>query len=57
MVQKDGLLWMAGLYLNGKDAKTPLAAAEIQQWLANAAKSALELATAAARRRTVSRLP
>ncbi len=26
MVQKDGLLWMAGLYLNGKDAKTPLAA-------------------------------
>ena len=25
-VQKDGLLWMAGLYLNGKDAKTPLAA-------------------------------
>ncbi len=26
MVQKDGLLWMAKLYLNGKDAKTPLAA-------------------------------
>ena len=26
MVQKDGLLWMAGLYLNGKDARTPLAA-------------------------------
>lgn len=26
MVQKDGLLWMAGLYLNGKDPKTPLAA-------------------------------
>jgi epsilon-lactone hydrolase len=26
MVQKDGLLWMAGLYLNGKEAKTPLAA-------------------------------
>jgi epsilon-lactone hydrolase len=26
MVQKDGLLWMAGLYLNGKDVKTPLAA-------------------------------
>jgi monoterpene epsilon-lactone hydrolase len=26
MVQKDGLLWMAGLYLNGRDAKTPLAA-------------------------------
>jgi monoterpene epsilon-lactone hydrolase len=26
MVQKDGLLWMAGMYLNGKDAKTPLAA-------------------------------
>jgi monoterpene epsilon-lactone hydrolase len=26
MVQKDGLLWMAGLYLHGKDAKTPLAA-------------------------------
>jgi epsilon-lactone hydrolase len=26
MVQKDGLLWMAGLYLNGKDAKMPLAA-------------------------------
>jgi epsilon-lactone hydrolase len=26
MVQKDGLLWMAGLYVNGKDAKTPLAA-------------------------------
>ena len=26
MVQKDGLLWMAGLYLGGKDAKTPLAA-------------------------------
>ena len=26
MVQKAGLLWMAGLYLNGKDAKTPLAA-------------------------------
>ena len=26
MVQKDGLLWMAGLYLNGKNAKTPLAA-------------------------------
>lgn len=26
MVQKDGLTWMAGLYLNGADAKTPLAA-------------------------------
>ena len=26
MVQKDGLLWMADMYLNGKDAKTPLAA-------------------------------
>ena len=26
MVQKDGLLWMAGMYLNGRDAKTPLAA-------------------------------
>ena len=26
MVQKDGLLWMAGMYLGGKDAKTPLAA-------------------------------
>ena len=26
MVQKDGLLWMAGLYLGGKNAKTPLAA-------------------------------
>jgi acetyl esterase/lipase len=26
MVQKNGLQWMAGLYLNGKDAKTPLAA-------------------------------
>ncbi|TWT06115.1 alpha/beta hydrolase [Reyranella sp. CPCC 100927] len=26
MVQKAGLLWMAGMYLNGKDAKTPLAA-------------------------------
>lgn len=26
MVQKEGLLWMAGLYLAGKDAKTPLAA-------------------------------
>jgi acetyl esterase/lipase len=26
MVQKAGLTWMAGLYLNGKDAKTPLAA-------------------------------
>jgi acetyl esterase/lipase len=26
MVQKDGLLWMAGMYLNGKDARTPLAA-------------------------------
>ncbi len=26
MVQKDVLLWMAGMYLNGKDAKTPLAA-------------------------------
>jgi len=26
MVQKDGLLWMAGMYLAGKDAKTPLAA-------------------------------
>ena len=26
MVQKGGLLWMAGMYLNGKDAKTPLAA-------------------------------
>ena len=24
MVQKDGLLWMAKMYLNGKDAKTPL---------------------------------
>lgn len=26
MVQKAGLLWMAGLYLNGKDPRTPLAA-------------------------------
>lgn len=26
MVQKEGLLWMAGLYLAGKDARTPLAA-------------------------------
>ncbi|WP_428671603.1 alpha/beta hydrolase [Reyranella sp.] len=26
MVQKQGLLWMAGMYLGGKDAKTPLAA-------------------------------
>jgi acetyl esterase/lipase len=26
MVQKAGLLWMAGMYLAGKDAKTPLAA-------------------------------
>jgi monoterpene epsilon-lactone hydrolase len=26
MVQKEGLLWMAGMYLAGKDAKTPLAA-------------------------------
>jgi acetyl esterase/lipase len=26
MVQKAGLLWMAGMYLGGKDAKTPLAA-------------------------------
>jgi monoterpene epsilon-lactone hydrolase len=26
MVGKDGLLWMARMYLNGKDAKTPLAA-------------------------------
>ena len=26
MVQKDGLLWMARMYLNGKDPKTPLAA-------------------------------
>jgi len=26
MVQKDGLLWMSGMYLNGKDARTPLAA-------------------------------
>jgi acetyl esterase/lipase len=26
MVQKDGLLWMAGMYLGGRDAKTPLAA-------------------------------
>jgi len=26
MVQKDGLLWMARMYLNGKDAKSPLAA-------------------------------
>jgi acetyl esterase/lipase len=26
MVQKDGLLWMAGMYLFGKDARTPLAA-------------------------------
>jgi monoterpene epsilon-lactone hydrolase len=26
MVQKDGLLWMAKMYLNGTDAKTPLAA-------------------------------
>jgi epsilon-lactone hydrolase len=26
MVQKDGLLWMAKMYLNGKDPKTPLAA-------------------------------
>lgn len=31
------------------DAKTPLAAAEIQQWLANAAKSALELAVTGGR--------
>ena len=26
MVQKAGLLWMAGMYLGGKDARTPLAA-------------------------------
>jgi acetyl esterase/lipase len=26
MVQKDSLLWMAGMYLGGKDARTPLAA-------------------------------
>ena len=26
MVQKDGLLWMAKMYLNGKDPETPLAA-------------------------------
>ncbi len=26
MVQKDGLLWMARMYLNGKDPKSPLAA-------------------------------
>lgn len=26
MVQKDGLLWMAKMYLDGKDPKTPLAA-------------------------------
>jgi monoterpene epsilon-lactone hydrolase len=26
MVQKQGLLWMAGMYLAGKDAKSPLAA-------------------------------
>jgi acetyl esterase/lipase len=26
MVQKDGLLWMAGMYLNGKDVRTSLAA-------------------------------
>jgi acetyl esterase/lipase len=26
MVQKDGLLWMAGMYLQGRDARTPLAA-------------------------------
>jgi epsilon-lactone hydrolase len=26
MVQKDGLLWMARMYLNGKDPRTPLAA-------------------------------
>ena len=26
MVQKDGLLWMAKMYLNGKDSRTPLAA-------------------------------
>lgn len=26
MVQKDGLLWMAGMYLGGKDVRTPLAA-------------------------------
>ncbi|HEY6980341.1 alpha/beta hydrolase [Reyranella sp.] len=26
MVRKDGLVWMAGMYLGGKDAKTPLAA-------------------------------
>ena len=26
MVQKEGLLWMASMYLAGKDAKTPLAA-------------------------------
>lgn len=26
MVQKDGLLWMAGMYLAGTDARTPLAA-------------------------------
>ena len=26
MVQKNGLLWMAGMYLKGKDVRTPLAA-------------------------------
>ncbi len=26
MVQKDGLKWMAGMYLKGKDPRTPLAA-------------------------------
>src|SRR5262252_181351 len=26
MVQREGLLWMAGMYLGGKDPKTPLAA-------------------------------
>ena len=26
MVQKDGLQWMAGMYLKGKDPKSPLAA-------------------------------
>ena len=26
MVQKEGLIWMARLYLNGADAKSPLAA-------------------------------
>ena len=30
MVQKDGLLWMAGMYLNGKDPRTPLAA--LKDW-------------------------